>query len=56
MQQIPALQFLSKEERRSLLQKSHGKAAMEIALTWMWIAAVFTLGYFLPNVITVVIA
>lgn len=56
MQQIPVHQFLTKAERRQLLQKNDRKAILEILHTWGWIVAAFALVYFLPNVLTVIMA
>lgn len=55
MQQIPVHQFLTKEERRELLQKRDWRAALEILHTWGWIMAAFALAYFWTNAITVLI-
>lgn len=56
MQQIPVHQFLTREERRDLLQKNDWRAAFEIIHTWFWIALAFALVHVWPNVLTVIIS
>lgn len=48
--------YFSKEEIQNLHQYSNFKALLEIAKTWLWIAGAFTLVYFYPNVLSVVLA
>jgi fatty acid desaturase len=48
--------YLTVLERKQLLEKSDGKAFLEVAHTWGWIFFAFGLVYFFPNVGTVIIA
>jgi len=49
MQTVSALKYLTREERKMLLQKNDWVAAHEIILQWLWIAFAFALPYFFPN-------
>ena len=56
MQVVPANDYLTREERKSLLTKSSLHAWGSIFIHYAWIVAAFALVYALPNPITVIIA
>jgi len=56
MQIVSAAQYLTREERRQLAQKSNGLAWRDIAVHYAWIAGAFALVYAFPNVVTVLVA
>lgn len=39
-----------------LMQKNDFRAAIEVAVNWLWIVAVFALVYFFPSILTIIIA
>lgn len=49
-------EYFDKEEITRLHQYSNWKALWEIMYTWAWIIAAFALVYFMPNVLTVILA
>lgn len=49
-------QYLSKEEIKSLHEKSNWKAAWEVAKVWIWIIFAFVLAGAYPNPLTIIIA
>lgn len=51
---INANDYLTKDEIRSLLEKSDWKAGLEIADTWFWIAVAFCIAGIWPNPATIV--
>lgn len=48
--------YFSNEQIKSLHEYSDWKALWEVTYNWLWIIAAFALVYFLPNVLTVIIA
>lgn len=56
MQKLSATPYLTREERKALMQKNDWLAAVDIAMHWLWIVAAFALVYFWANVLTVVVA
>lgn len=56
MQKLTANAYLTREERKMLMQKDNWKAAIDIASNMLWIVAAFALVYFIPNVLTVIVA
>lgn len=56
MQAVPPSKYLTREERKILLQKNDWIAAKEVAHQWLWIFGAFALPYFFPNVLTILIA
>lgn len=53
---ISANDYLTKEEIRSLLERSDLKAAWEILDTWFWIAVAFAIAGIWPNPFTIVLS
>ena len=49
-------EYFSKEEVSKLHEYSDWKALWEVAYNWLWIIAAFALVYFVPNVMTIIIA
>ena len=56
MQRVSANPYLTKEERKMLMQKNDWLAAFEVIVHWLWIVFAFALTYIFPNVLTVVIS
>lgn len=56
MEKLLASDYLTREERKMLMQKNDFKGAVEVMGNWLWIVAVFVLVYFYPNVWTILIA
>ena len=56
MQKVSAQPYLTREERKMLLQKNDWVASLELLQHWLLIAFAFALPYFFPNVITVLIS
>ena len=56
MQKVSASPYLTREERKMLLQKNDWLAAFEIAVHWSWIIFAFALPYFWTNLLTILIA
>ncbi|MFK7936479.1 MAG: fatty acid desaturase family protein [Saprospiraceae bacterium] len=48
--------YLTPQERAALQQKSDWRGFLEIAHTWAWIAATFTLVAYFPNIFTIILA
>lgn len=49
-------EYFTKEQLADLHKYSDWKGLWEVVYTWLWIAGAFALVYFLPNVLTVVLA
>jgi len=56
MERLSASAYLTKEERRSLLQKNDRKAFWGILVHWTWIILAFAAVYWWPNVLIVILA
>ncbi len=56
MQIVSAQPYLTREERKALLQKNDARAAFEVAIHWAWIVAAFVLVYWWTNPLTIIIA
>ena len=56
MEKLLASDYLTREERKMLMEKNDFKGAIEVIGNWLWIVAVFALVYFYPNVWTILIA
>ncbi|MFK7905075.1 MAG: fatty acid desaturase family protein [Chitinophagales bacterium] len=56
MEKLSASAYLTREERKMLMQKDDLQATMEVTANWLWIFAAFALVYFFPNILTILIA
>lgn len=56
MERLSAEAYLTKEERKTLLQKNDWKAFWSIIIHWTWIAVAFAGVYWWPNVLSVILA
>ena len=56
MNQLKASDYLTREERKQLMQKNDWKAAYEVLFTWSLITFAFALVYFYTNIFTIIIA
>lgn len=56
MQKVSASPYLSREERKMLLQKNDWLATFEIVVHWSWIIFAFALPYFWTNIFTILIS
>lgn len=56
MEKLSASVYLTREERKMLMQKNDWRAAMDIASNYVWIVGAFGLVYFFPNVWTIIVA
>ncbi len=56
MEKLSASAYLTREERKMLMQKNDWRAAMAIISNYAWIVGVFGLVYLFPNVLTVIVA
>ncbi|MEZ4888685.1 MAG: fatty acid desaturase family protein [Chitinophagales bacterium] len=56
MEKLSASTYLTREERKMLMQKNDLQAAIEVIVNWLWIVAAFALVYFFPNILTILIA
>lgn len=56
MQKVSASPYLTREERKMLLQKNDWLAAFQITVHWSWIIFAFALPYFWTNIFTVLIS
>ena len=56
MQKVPATPYLTREERKMLLQKNNWIATFEITIHWAWIVFAFTLPYIWTNIFTILIS
>lgn len=54
MQKVSPSPYLTREERKMLLQKNDWLAAYEIAIHWGWIIFAFALPYFWTNIFTII--
>lgn len=56
MQKVSASPYLTREERKMLLQKNDWLAAFQITLHWVWIILAFALPYFWTNIFSILIS
>lgn len=56
MNSFKANNYLTKEERKQLLQKNDWKATYQILYIGCWISVAFALVWWMPNILTVIIA
>lgn len=56
MKTFKAHDYLTASERKALMQKSNWKATYQILYIWIWISLSFLLVWWMPNVLTVIIA
>ncbi len=56
MEKLSASAYLTREERKMLMQKNDFRAAIEVATNWLWIFAAFAMVYFFPNILTIIAA
>ena len=56
MQKISAAPYLTREERKMLMQKNNLRATLEVLIHWSWIVFAFALSYFWLNPFTILIS
>lgn len=56
MQKVHTSTYLTREERKMLMEKNDSVAFFELFVHFMWIIFAFALPYFFPNALTIIIA
>ena len=56
MQKTLSSEFLTREERTMLLERSDLKSLWAIFMHWFWIGLAFALAYFFPNPLTIIVS
>ena len=56
MEKLSANAYLTREERKMLMQKDDFRATIGVISNCLWIVGIFALVYFFPNILTIIIA